>query len=40
MRMEFEDIKVSEFGITPEMIIEEVEMIGFSAELLDTIINN
>ncbi len=40
MRMEFDDIKVADLGITPEKIIEEVESIGFGAELLETIINN
>lgn len=40
MRLEFEEAKASENTITPEKIIEEVEAIGFGAELLDTIINN
>ncbi|MFS8160664.1 MAG: cation transporter [Candidatus Roizmanbacteria bacterium] len=40
MRMEFEDLKSSELEISPEKIIEEVENIGFGAELLETIINN
>jgi cation transport ATPase len=40
MRMEFDDVKMKEHEITAEKIIEEVEMIGFGAELLETIINN
>jgi hypothetical protein len=40
MRIEFDQKEYLENSITPAKIVEEIEMIGFGAELLEMIENN
>lgn len=40
MRIEFDQKLYVEHGLTPSKIIEEVETVGFGAELLEMIENN
>lgn len=40
MRIEFDQTDYVENSITPAIIVDEIEMIGFGAELLEMIENN
>lgn len=40
MRIIFDKQKYDELNITPEMIKEDIEMVGFSADLLEIIFND